>query len=68
MNTLIIFKKIYNDGLMILDYYKFNNTLNYTIRNLLCSVIIKHEFLNQGNQQISKSKFIYLAKGNSYLL
>jgi len=53
---------------MILDYYKLNDTLNYTLRNLLCSVIIKHEFLNQGNQQISKSKFIYLAKGNSYQL
>lgn len=51
---------------MILDYYKINNTLNYTMRNLLCSVIIKHEFLNQGNQQISKSKFINLAKGNNY--
>ncbi|KAE9542510.1 hypothetical protein AGLY_003371 [Aphis glycines] len=50
---------------MILNYYKCNNTytLNYTIRNLLCSVIIKHKFLNQGNQQIFKSKFIYLAKG-----
>lgn len=36
------------------------------MRNLLCSDIIKHEFLNQGNQQTSKSKFIYLAKGNSY--
>lgn len=52
-----------SDGLMILDYYKLHNTLSYTMRNLLSSVIIKNEFFSQANQQITKSKFIYLAKG-----
>lgn len=57
-----ILSKCY-DGLMVLNYYKLNNNLNYTMRNLLTSVIIKYELVNQEDKQISKSKFIYLAKG-----
>lgn len=53
--------KMYQDGLMVLDYYNVHTNLNYSMKNKLSSVIVKHELRN--NLKMDKKKFIDLAKG-----
>lgn len=53
--------KMYHDGLMVLDYYNVHKNLNYSMKNKLSSVIVKHELKN--DLKMNKKKFIDLAKG-----
>lgn len=46
---------------MILDYYNMHKNLNFSMKNKLSSVIIKHELKN--DVKINKKKFTDLAKG-----
>jgi len=53
-----------HDGQMVLDYYNSAGSLNDSMRNKLCSVIIKDELLqNNNSKKNSRSRFIMLAKG-----
>lgn len=46
---------------MILDYYNMHKSLNFSIKNKLSPVVIKHELKN--DLKLNKKKFIDLAKG-----
>lgn len=52
---------MYHDGLMVLDYYNVHKNVNYSMKNKLSSVIVKHELKN--DLKMNKKKFIDLAKG-----
>lgn len=51
---------------MVLDYYNSHRCLNYTMKNKLSSVLIKHELQQQKDLKIDKLLFINLAKGYKY--
>jgi hypothetical protein len=53
----------YQNGKLVLDYYNCYQCLSSTMKKILSSVVIKHEFQQQTDLKISKLQFTNLAKG-----
>lgn len=59
--------KKYQDGVIILQYYTSNGTLNQKMRNRLCGVLIKDALhSSEYGNKITRSQFSKIAKGTHF--